>query len=327
MGVRRWLLAALLLAAAACTDAQAQPPCRPMPTCRNTTTSAAATTTTTTEPAASSTSGTGSTTTIPAVGDVLVTAAGDIAGSGSQADQTASLIMAAAPTAALTLGDNAYPDGSLSEYQTYYDSAWGAFKQITRPAPGNHDYHTSNAQGMRDYFGPLWPADYYSFDLGGWHLISLDGEVAHAAGSAQETWLAQDLAATTQPCVLAYWHEPRWSSGTVHGSNSGFDGFWRDLYAAHADIVLNGHEHNYERFAKQNPGGQTDPAGVREFVVGTGGEGGNYTFGTPLPTSEKRIGPNKMGVLSLTLHTNGYDWAWQGVAGVADTDAGSDTCH
>ena len=284
------------------------------PHCHKTTSTT--TTTTTTTP----------TTTTPAPStDPVITAAGDICSTASDCAATAQLIEAVAPTRVLTLGDNAYPDGSGADYTSYYDPNWGRFKSKTSPAPGNHDYHTAGAAGYFAYFGAQAPAAYYSYDLGGWHLISLNGELDHTAGSAQETWLKNDLAAHPASCTLAYWHEPRFSSGAQHGSDSSFDPFWRDLYAAGADIVLNGHDHDYERFAPQNPDGNADANGIREFVVGTGGAS-HYTFGSPIANSEVRD-DTSYGVLKLTLHSSSYDWQFVPIAGASFTDSGSTACH
>ena len=261
-----------------------------------------------------------------AAADPVIAAAGDICGSPTDCAPTAALLGQINPTRVLTLGDNAYQDGSPSQYTSYYDPNWGKYKTKTSPAPGNHDYHTSGGAGYFGYFGSQAPAPYYSFDLGSWHLISLNGEVSVSTGSAQETWLKADLAAHPGQCTLAYWHEPRFSSGSVHGSDSSFDPFWRDLYAAGADVVLNGHEHNYERFAPQNPSGQTDSKGIREFVVGTGGaDEGSYPFGTPVANSEVRKSTTH-GVLKLTLHPGSYDWQFVPAAGSSFTDSGSGSC-
>jgi hypothetical protein len=287
---------------------------------------AAATTTTTTAPTSL-----GPTQTTAAGGDPVIEAAGDISDESGRQKETADLMAADQPTAVLPLGDEAYPDGSSSDYTNYYDPSWGHLKTRTYPVPGNHDYHTSGGAGYLGYFGSAATGPsgqpYHSYDLGSWHLIALNGEVAHGAGSVQEQWLRADLAAHPSRCVLAYWHEPRWSSGTVHGSDDSFDAFWRDLYAAGADVVLNGHEHNYERFARQTPDGTRAANGIREFVSGTGGaDEGSYPFGTPLATSEVRIPSGNPGVLKLTLHAGSYSWEWKGVPGVSYKDAGSDTC-
>jgi len=261
----------------------------------------------------------------PAPGDPVITAAGDICSTSTDCAPTASLIDSIAPTRVLTLGDNAYPDGAPSDYTSYYEPNWGRFKAKTSPAPGNHDYHTSGGSGYFAYFGSQAPAEYYSYDIGSWHLISLNGEISVSAGSAQETWLKNDLAAHSAKCTLAYWHEPRFSSGAEHGSDSSFDPFWRDLYAAGADIVLSGHDHEYERFAPQNPSGAADPNGIREFVVGTGGAS-HYTFSAPIANSEVRDNTS-FGVLKLTLHASSYDWQFVPVKGASFTDSGSTACH
>ena len=260
----------------------------------------------------------------PPSGDPVITAAGDICGSATDCAPTAALIDQIAPSRVLTLGDNAYPDGASSDYASYYAPNWGRQKSNTSPAPGNHDYHTSAGAGYFGYFGSQAPGPYYSYDVGSWHLISLNGEIGVSAGSAQETWLKSDLAAHPAQCILAYWHEPRFSSGAEHGSDSSFDPFWRDLYAAGADIVLNGHDHDYERFAPQNPSGAADSKGIREFVVGTGGVS-HYTFGAPVANSEVRDNTS-FGVLKLTLHAQSYDWQFVPVPGASFTDSGSTAC-
>jgi acid phosphatase type 7 len=261
----------------------------------------------------------------PAGGDPVVTAAGDICSSATDCSGTAKLLGTIGPTRVLTLGDNAYPDGTSSDYSSYYAPNWGQYKSITSPAPGNHDYHTSGGSGYFGYFGSQAPAEYYSFDVGSWHLISLNGEIGISSGSAQETWLKNDLAAHSNKCTLAYWHEPRFSSGAEHGNDSSFDPFWRDLYAAGADVVLSGHDHEYERFAPQNPSGAADANGIREFVVGTGGAS-HYTFASPVANSEVRDNTS-YGVLKLTLHSGSYDWQFVPVAGASFTDSGSTACH
>lgn len=262
---------------------------------------------------------------VVAATDPVVVAAGDICGSETDCGPTASLIDQIAPTRALTLGDNAYPDGSPSQFSSYYDPNWGRFKAKTSPAPGNHDYHLSGASGYFGYFGPLAPAEYYSYDVGSWHLISLNSEISVSSSSAQLNWLRNDLAAHPNQCTLAYWHKPRFSSGTTHGGSSSFDPFWQALYAAKADVVLVGHEHNYERFAKQNPSGAADPNGIQQFVVGTGGASHGYSFGTPVANSQVR-NDSTFGVLKLTLHPTSYDWQFVPVAGGTFTDSGSNTC-
>jgi hypothetical protein len=199
----------------------------------------------------------------------------------------------------------------------------------THPAPGNHEYNTAGASGYFNYFGAAAgdPATgYYSYDINGWHIIALNSEIDVSAGSAQEQWLRTDLAAHPATCTLAYWHQPLFSSGTLHGGNSSMDHLWKALYEYGADIVINGHEHMYERFAPQNPMGIAEPSrGIREFVVGTGGGIVGYPIGTPLATSEV-INNATYGVLKLTLNTNSYDWEFVPVAGQTFTDSGSALC-
>jgi len=200
---------------------------------------------------------------------------------------------------------------------------------------GNHDYHTVGASGYYTYFGAAAsPLDtnctsdckgYYSYNLGAWHIIALNSEIDHAAGSVQEQWLRADLAGNQNMCTLAYWHKPRFSSGTSHGNNSSFQPFWQALYDYGADVVLNGHDHEYERFAPQSPTGQADPTrGIREFIVGTGGAG-LYSFSTIQPNSEVRNNTT-YGVLKLTLHATSYDWQFVPIAGQTFTDVGSGNC-
>lgn len=249
------------------------------------------------------------------------------------AERTAKLLDALNPDAVLTLGDNAYDNGTLTEFNNYYQPTWGRHKTKTHPTPGNHEYHTSGASGYFDYFGTLAAErgkGYYSYDLGGWHLIALNTNsscttVACAAGSAQEQWLRADLAAHPNSCTLAYWHHPRFSSGS-HGSFQGAAALWQALYDANADVVLNGHDHSYERFAPQTPGGARDDArGIREFVVGTGGSS-HYAITSGIANSEARNG-DTYGVLKLTLGNGTYDWQFIPEAGKTFTDSGTDTCH
>jgi len=233
-------------------------------------------------------------------------------------------------TAVLPLGDLQYENGAYTKFLSSYDPSWGRLKAITRPVPGNHEYVTAGAASYYQYFGSTAgdPAKgYYSYDLGAWHLIALNSNCGPvggcASGSPQEQWLKADLAATQSTCTLAYWHHPRFSSGGEHGNDSTYDAFWRDLYASGADVILVGHEHDYERFARQTPGQVPDTRGIREFVVGVGGRS-SYTFSTAQPNSEVRI-TQQFGVLKLTLHGSSYSWEL-----VAENhtvlDSGTTTC-
>jgi hypothetical protein len=257
---------------------------------------------------------------------VTFVGAGDIAGS-----ETSNQIMNI-PGTVFTIGDNAYPDGSASNFTSYYAPTWGRFRARTHPVPGNHDYHQTNASGYRGYFGytssePL----YYSYDLGAWHVIALDSggcdlvPARCATGSVQELWLKADLALHSQTCVLAYWHHPRFTSGSTHAPDLNVQAFWNDLYAANADVILNGHNHQYERFAPMNASGGADASrGIREFVVGTGGSG-LYSFGTVKPNSQVRYNGSH-GVIKLTLRAGGYAWSFLPSTG-SFSDTGSGSCH
>lgn len=264
--------------------------------------------------------------------DPVLIAAGDVADCISAgAAATADLVAGIDGTVAL-LGDGAYGRGTSQEYAECYDPTWGAFKERTRPAPGNHDYLSPDAEGYFGYFGAAAgrPAEgWYSYDLGPWHVIVLNSNcdvVGCTDGSPQIDWLRADLAANPTRCTLAYWHHPRFSSGSEYGGDEDLAAIWEVLYDAGADIVLSGHEHDYERFAPQNPAGVADPErGIRAFVVGTGGRG-HYGFDDAAPTSEVRDG-NTLGVLALTLHPTGYDWAFSPVVGGSFHDEGSGACH
>jgi len=262
--------------------------------------------------------------------DPVVLAAGDIASCSSAGDEATAALLAGRPGTVLTLGDNVYNNGTATEFATCYAPSWGAELARTRPAPGNHDYNTAGASGYFGYFGAAAgdPAKgYYSFDVGAWHLVALNSNCAAiggcGAGSAQETWLRADLAAHPADCTLAYWHHPRFSSG-LHGDQAAMQPIFQALDDLDADIVLAGHDHDYERFAPQTAAGVADAAGVREFVVGTGGRS-HYGFGVISTNSEVRNG-DTYGILQLTLHAASYDWQFIPEAGKTFTDSGSAAC-
>ena len=262
-----------------------------------------------------------------------VIAAGDIVDCKNLAgsEGTAKLIDSI-PGTVLAIGDLAYPDGSEDDFSCY-DRTWGRHKARTRPAPGNHEYHTPGATEYFKYFGAAAgdPGQgYYSFDLGSWHIIALNSECKAIGGcqkgSPQEQWLSDDLRKNKSNCVLAFWHVPLFSSGDKHGNAPQMKPFWDDLYAAGADIVLNGHDHDYERFAPQNPEGAADPRrGIREFVVGTGGKS-QRGFGTALSTTEVRSN-STFGVLRIDLQSQSYAWKFIPVAGGTFDDSGTGSCH
>jgi hypothetical protein len=271
----------------------------------------------------------------PPASDPVLVGAGDIASCDEigEDEATAALLDALPEATVFTTGDNVYSSGTPSEFANCYDPTWGRAKSRTFPSPGNHDYATSGAAGYFGYFGAAAgdpSKGYYSYDLGTWHVIVLNDNCTYIggceAGSAQEQWLRADLAAHPADCTLAYWHQPRFSSGSTHGSRPSIQPFWQALYEHGADVVLNGHEHHYERFLPQTPDGTLDNAyGITEFVVGTGGYL-HYPFGTILANSAARSSDTH-GVLELTLHSDGYDWEFLPVAGKTYTDSGSAACH
>jgi calcineurin-like phosphoesterase family protein len=224
------------------------------------------------------------------------------------------------------LGDNAYPSGTAENYHSCYDTTWGRHKSRTRPVPGNHEYDSATtAAPYFDYFGASAGAPglgFYSYDLGNWHLIALNSNIAVGARSAQTAWLRNDLTVNAARCTLAYWHFPLFSS-SKHGNTEQMREFWRILNEFDADVVLSAHDHVYERFAPQDADGVADPVGgIREFVVGTGGAP-PYPFVDVKPNSEVRLSTN--GVLRLALKAGGYDWTFIPVSGAGDS--GSASCH
>ena len=269
----------------------------------------------------------------PVSSPVIVLAAGDIAycpaaPAQSNAAQTAAVLRRVPGVPVLTLGDNAYFDGTALEFSSCFDPTWGVEKARLRPAPGNHDYNTANATGYFGYFGAAagrTDRGYYSFDLGDWHIVSLNSNIDAATGSAQELWLRDDLGKTARQCILAYWHHPLFTS-SPRGDNLKMRDIWRTLDELRATLILTGHEHNYERFAKQTAGGVADPVnGIRQIIVGTGGAGM-----TPMPVpranSEVREALS-FGVLKLTLASNLYDWEFLPAVPGVIVDSGTATCR
>ena len=263
--------------------------------------------------------------------DVLV-GAGDVAACNEiDGAQATAKLLESIPGTIFAAGDLADPDGTAEEFNNCYGPTWGRFKARTRPSPGNHEYHAGGASPYFQYFGAAageLGKGWYSYDLSSWHIVVINSDcsdVGCGAGSEQEQWLRHDLAAHPAACTLAYWHHPLFTSGH-HGNDLVLKPIWQDLYGAHADVVLNGHDHDYERFAPQDPDGRSDPVhGIREFVVGTGGRH-QRPFEKPLVTSQVR-NTGTFGVLKLALHPKGYDWQFIPVAGQTFTDSGSGVCH
>lgn len=283
----------------------------------------------------------------PATGSRKLVAAGDIVCSpsfsaydGSSPDQCQHRLtddLLGSADAVVPLGDLQYPDGLLQHFNEAYDPTWGRFAPKTYPVPGNHEYHTAGAQGYFAY----WSAQgrpvgvtgdgYYSYDLGAWHVIALNSSASCsegpscAEGSPQNDWLEADLAATTERCILAYWHHPRFNSGTGHGETLATGALWEDLYTARADVVLNGHEHNFQRYAKQDPAGRRTSAGIRQFIVGTGGRS-LTDLGSADPSLEAGI-DTAFGVLELTLASTSYAWRYISVTGAVLDSGGPVSCN
>jgi calcineurin-like phosphoesterase family protein len=266
-----------------------------------------------------------------AAADPVLVGAGDIASCASASDTATATLLDGIPGTIFAAGDNAYESGSAAEYVRCYEPTWGRHRWRTRPAPGNHDYATPGAVGYFAYFGASagnQTRGYYSYALGAWHVVVLNSNCGAVGGcyrgSQQERWLRADLASHPARCTLSIWHHPRFSSG-AHGSDQTYQPFWQALYDYRADVVIAGHDHDYERFAPQNASGGLDTArGLREFVVGTGGRSLNL-FGTIRPNSERR--GRAYGVLKLTLHSTSYQWSFVPVAPSAFSDGGTTRCH
>jgi hypothetical protein len=254
---------------------------------------------------------------------------------------TAALIGQIAPAAVLMTGDGQYNSGVLADYNARYGSSWGAYRSITKPTVGNHDYGSTGAAGYFNYFGdaatPLQPGcrkacnGWYSFNVGSWHIVNINTECARtnggvgcAAGSPQDLWLEKDLADNKYTCTLVMGHRPRWSSNSF--ASPDIAPLMDDMYAAGVDLYVTGHAHSYERFAPMNPAGAADPArGVRQFVVGTGGD--NFSgFGTVVANSQVRK-TGIFGVLKLNLHPSSYDWSFVADPSTPWSDSGTGTCH
>jgi acid phosphatase type 7 len=263
----------------------------------------------------------------------VLVGAGDIADCKdlSGAEATAKLLDRI-PGTVMAIGDLAYPDGSRENF-VCYDKTWGRMKSRTRPAPGNHEFHTLSASYYFNYFGGAAgdaKLGYYSYNLGTWHIIVLNSECEAIGGcgigSPEEKWLREDLAAHPVACTLAYFHKPLFSSGSAHGDDPAIRPLWWVLYHANADVVINGHDHDYERFAPQDPDAKLDPnRGIREFVVGTGGKN-HRPFGAIHENSEVRDA-TAFGVLKLTLRPGAYNWQFVPEDGKTFTDSGNGTCH
>jgi hypothetical protein len=265
------------------------------------------------------------------VPNVYLVGAGDIASCKSLGDEQTAALLDQLKGTVFTTGDNAYGRGTPWQFRNCYGPSWGRHKSRTKPSPGNHEYLTEDAAGYFDYFGDAAGTPgrgWYAFERGAWRIYALNSNCDEIGGcwvgSAQERWLRADLAAHPHDCVLAYWHHPRFSSGE-HGNQPAVRGLWRTLYAAGAEIVVNGHDHNYERFAPQDWQGTADPVGIREFVVGTGGRS-LYTRATVQPNSEA-WNETTFGIIKLVLADGWYRWRFMAVDSSQFSDTGVSDCH
>lgn len=268
-------------------------------------------------------------------GEPVILAAGDIASCTGSGDEATAKLLSRIDGTVVALGDEAYERGSSEDFRECYDPSWGRFKDRTLPVPGNHEYMTEGAEGYFGYFGEAAgapSAGYYSYDLGGWHIVALNSNLCFEIGgcyalSPQVRWLKEDLAANDdKSCTLAYMHHPFFTSGRYRPGDPEVKRLWDALYDAGADVVLSAHDHNYQRFAPQNPDGKLDPEhGVRQFVVGTGGKS-HYEIKTALPNSEVQD-DETYGVLRLALHPDGYDWRFIPVEDGSFTDSGHGRCR
>src|SRR5215203_1968211 len=264
---------------------------------------------------------------------VTLVGAGDIGRCDDRSDRKTARLVGKIPGTVFTLGDHAYPEGTRSQFRDCYDPTWGKYRERTRPTAGNHDYHTAGAKPYFNYF--RWRAGrpsqgYYSYDRGAWHIVALNSNCKEVGGcewrSAQGRWLRRDLANHRARCTLAYFHHPLYASGRGEESLK-VKPFWHILYNHHADVILSGHAHRYERFARIKPSGERSSArGIRQFIVGTGGAQAEPQQGPDEPRVQaKKVGAP--GVLKLELGSGFYRWKFVSVAGRNYTDSGRARCH
>lgn len=285
----------------------------------------------------------------PPAGDPVVMAVGDMvcgAGSGAACKQmeVSQLILDGNPSAFLALGDVQYESGEIADFQNFYTPSYGRFLNLTKPSIGNHEYNDPvgssdpSKVGYWDYFNGVGnytgiagdrDKGYYSFNVGSWHLIALNSNCSKvggcSAGSPQYTWLQNDLVANAgAKCTLAYFHHPLFTSGSR--ASTGVIPFWQLLYDNNADMILVGHEHNYERFAPMDPNGNLDTArGLKQFIVGTGGR--NLTHLVSAAPNSELFNDTSFGALKMSLHDGSYDWQFVPIPGNTLADSGTATCH
>jgi len=273
---------------------------------------------------------------VPVAGQTAVTlvGAGDIASCSQNNDAATARLLGRIPGTVFTLGDNVYPYGTTQKFRDCYNPTWGRYKGRTRPAVGNHDYdRTTQAEPYFAYFGAragTGRRGYYSYDRGGWHVVVLNSNCDRIGGcgetSAQGRWLEQDLDRNASRCTLAYFHHPLYASGNGTATPQ-VRPFWNMLQRRGADVILAGHAHRYERYATMTPGGIRSENGIRQFVVGTGGEPGGTEIERENAPNMQVVRPNAFGVLRLSLRPDSYSWRFVSAAGRTFTDSGTDRCH
>jgi hypothetical protein len=258
--------------------------------------------------------------------------AGDIGECGVEHDeQTAEIIKRYPGATVFTAGDNAYEDGRAIEFQNCYGPSWGQFKDRTRPVPGNHDFHTDHGAPYYAYFGAAAGEagkGWYSYDVGDWHIVALNSNcdaVGCREGSSQVEWLRQDLQNSAGQCTLMIWHHPRFSAVSAESGYGSVSTFWKIAREFNVDVVVNGDQHSYQRFAPLDGDGNPDPNGVREFIVATGGSG-FYEWAKTDPNLEVRDNQTH-GVIKFNLYPGRYEWEFLPVEGGTFADSGADTCH
>lgn len=260
-------------------------------------------------------------------GPGVLVGAGDIAMCDAPGADLTARLLDRLPGTVFTAGDNAYMSGAAAEFERCYQPTWGRHRDRTRPIPGNHDYGTLGAAPYFSYFGSrAGPSGlgYYSYTVGPWLVVALNSEIDVSATSGQVQWLRAELASQRQACALAIMHRPLFTSG-INGENPDIRPLWRVLYDGGVDLVISGHDHQYERFAPQDPDGRADLVrGIRQFVVGTGGAP-LYPLQASRPNSE--VKGSAFGVLSLTLRAGAYDWEFIPAEGSAFRDSGTNVCH
>ena len=273
----------------------------------------------------------------PQGGDPVLIGAGDISDAFnftlSSAFATGALI-AANPTATVFAnGDLAHNNGTDTDILNAYVPAWGGFKARTIPVTGNHEYQSLKALGFFNYWGPAAgdpTKGYYSLNLGAWHIVVLNANCAFvdcSSGSAQETWLRNDLAANPTACTLALFHQPLYTSSSIVSPTAAVQPLWADLYSSNADLIVNGHAHNYERFSPQDANGALDTTrGIVEIIAGTGGAS-LFPFNSSFAANSVVHNSSTWGVLKLTLHSTSFDWQFIPIAGQTFTDSGTRACH